>query len=371
VASTFTPEGLQKIAYSAYNGVFNRRDPFVIDRKAMPFWSFLARNEDTAPLAGADGVIIKYKTDIGLDIQGWERKDPLAFAEGSIELQAKFPWSNVHMGTELVHDDIEAMGYVVLPNQPRGKNFAKPDSESEAYRMINYMEEYVEGMMDKFEVQLDETLHRDNSADPKLPQGLDAYLPNGAATGYVTTGSIGGLSRASTPEVQHYCYVGATYGSGGTLASAMTTARREANLRARGRTGGGVDFILAGAGAIDRYVSYARANNLFYMTQTGDSKRKYDIGIPDTGLHFEGIPIVHDPTFEILDAKDAPSLPWTRRMYILNSKTWKMAYAPGKKKFFSAPMDEGDQRVTRLSLDSKLSLLPTVTNANAIVNVAS
>jgi hypothetical protein len=226
-------------------------------------------------------------------------------------------------------------------------------------------------MMDKFDVQLDLTMHRDNSADAKLPQGLDAYIPNGAATGYVSTGSLGGLTRASAPEVQHYCFVGATYSSGGTLAGALTTARREANLRARGRTGGGVDFILAGAGAIDRYVSYARANNIFFQTPIGDGKRGVDIGIPDTGLHFEGIPIVHDPTFEALDSLDAPSLPWTRRMYLLNSKTWKMAYAPGKKKFFSAPMDDGDQRITRLSLDSKAVLLPIVTNANAIVNIAS
>jgi hypothetical protein len=371
MASTFTPEGLQRIAYSVYNGVYNRRDPLVVDRKAMPFWSFLARQEDTAPLAGADGIVVKYKTDIGLDIQGWERKDPLAFAEGNIELSAKFPWSNVHMGQEIVHDDLEAMGYVVLPNQPRGKNFAKPDSESEAYRMVNYLEEIVEAMMDKFDVQLDETMHRDNSADPKLPQGLDAYLPTAATTGYVTSGSLGGLVRSSTPEVQHYCYVGATYASGGTLAAALTTARREANLKARGRTGGGVDFILAGAGAIDRYQSYARVNNMFNQTLIGDGKRKVDIGIPDSGLHFEGIPIVHDPTFEILDAKDAPSLPWTRRMYLINSKTWKMAYAPGKKKYFSAPMDEGDQRITRLSLDSKAVLLPLITNANAIVNIAS
>lgn len=371
MASSFTPEAIQQIAYSVYNGVYNRRDPYVVDRKAMPFLSFLSRNEDTAPLAGADGVVVKYKTDIGLDLQGWERKDPLAFAEGHIELQAKFPWSNIHMGTELVHDDLEAMGYVVLPNQPRGKNFAKPDSESDAFRMVNYLEEYVEGMMDKHDVQLDILMHRDNSSDAKLPQGLDAYLPTAATTGYVTSGSIGGLLRASTPEVQHYCAVGATYGSGGTIAQALTIARREANLRARGRTGGGVDFILAGAGAIDRYVAYARANNLFYMTQPGDGKRKLDIGIPDTGLQFEGIPIVHDPTFEILDAQDGPSLPWTRRMYLINSKTWKLAYAANKKKYFSAPPDEGDQRVTRLSLDSKLVLIPTVTNANAIVNIAS
>jgi hypothetical protein len=372
MTTAFTPEALQKIAYSVYSGVYNRRQPYVVDRKAMPWWSFLMRNEDTAPLAGADGVVVKYKTDCGLTLQGWERKDILAFGESNIELDLKFPWANVHQGNQLVHDDIEAMGYVVLPNQPRGKNFAKPDSESEAYRLVNYVEETIEAMMDKFDVESDKLLLRDNSTDPKLPQGLDGYLPNGAATGYVSAGSIGGRARLSFPEqLQHYCFVGATYATTGTLRQALITARREANLRARGRVGGGVDYIMAGAGAIDRYVQFAQNNNIQFWTQLSDGKRQVDIGIPDTGLHFEGIPIVHNPTFEILDAADAPSLPWTRRMYLMNAKSWKMAYAPNKKKFFSAPPDEGDLRVTRLSLDSKMNLLPLIVNANAIVNIAS
>lgn len=372
MASSFTPEVLAKIAYAAFNAVYNPKNPLVIDRKALPWWSFLAKHEDSAPMSGPNGVQIKYKTDIGLDIQGWERKDALAFAEGNIELDTVFPWSNVHMGAELIHDDIEAMGYVVLPNQPRGKNFAKALSESERYRLINYVSEFIESMDDKFDVQMDLTLHRDNSSDPKLPQGLDAYLPVGAAAGgaYVTSGSIGGKPRSSFPELQHYCYTGATVTLGGTLRGALTTARREANLRSRGRAGQ-IDYIMAGAGAIDRYVSYATTNNIQFRTELSDSTRKVDIGFPDTGLHFEGIPIIHNPTFEVLDAQDAPASPWTRRMYLLNSKTWKMAYVPGKKKYFSAPLDDADQRITRLSLDSKAVLLPLNNNANAIVTLAS
>lgn len=369
MASSFPAEILAKIAYSAYNAVYNPKNPMVIDRKAMPWWSFLAKHEDSAPMIGPNGIIIKYKTDIGLDIQGWERKDALAFAEGNIELDTTFPWSNVHMGAELVHDDIEAMGFVVMPNQPRGKNFAKSLSEAERYKLVNYVSEFIESMDDKFDVQLDLTLLRDNAADPKLPQGLDSYLPLGAATGYVSSGTIGTRPRASFHELQHYCYVGATATAAGTLRAALTTARREANLRSRGR-GGAVDYIMAGATAIDKYVAYATLNNIQFQTQLADSSRKVDIGFPDTGLHFEGIPIIHNPTFEVLDAQDAPASPWTSRMYLVNSKSWKMGYAPGKKKHFSAPNDDADQRITRLSLDSKCVLLPLNPNSNAIVTIA-
>lgn len=373
MAVQITGAALRELIYAAYDGVYNVKDPYKIDRKAMPWLSFLKRNTDSAPLIGPNGVVIKYQTELSGDLQGWSRTDPLAFNEANIDLDLTFPWSNIHQGLTLVHDDLEAAGLIVLPNQPRGKNFARPDSESQAFQMVNLLQSKMEGLMDKFDVNQDNLLLRDNSSDTKLPQGLDSYLPVGSATGYVSTGSIGGKTRASYPELQHYYSHAATYSAGGTLRSALTTARREANLRARGRTFGsqGIDFIMAGAGAIDRYVSYATANNIQFRTELSDSKRQVDIGFPDTGLHFEGIPIVHNPTFEILDAQLAPSVPWTRRMYLLNTKTWKMCFVPGKEKYLSFPPDEADVRRTRISLDSKQVLLPLNLNANAIVSIAA
>jgi hypothetical protein len=392
VAITYTPAALARIAYSVYDGVLNKRNPYIIDRKKMPWWSYLMRHEDTAPLAGANGVIVKLKQYGGLDIQGWERRDPLAFAESNIELQTQYPWSNVHMGLEIVHDDLEAMGYVVLPNQARGKNFAKADSKSDAFKMINYLEDQVEDMVDSFDVKMDQTLLRNNtSVDPKLPQGFDAYWPftatasdlagngttlgSGDVYGYYAAGSIGGKTRSQYEDLQHFVWSKATYGSNGTLRNALTTARREAELRSRGRSKSGIKFIMAGSRFIDKYVAFAQANTIQYHLTPGGTPR-LDIGIPDTGLHFEGTPIVHNPSFEIMDqllgyTGTGSALAWTNRAVLIDDSSVCIAYAPGKKKFFSAPMDEGDVRVTRLSLDSKCVLIPKINNANAIVGVVN
>ena len=389
MAITFTPDALQRIAYSTYNGVYNRKQPYIIDRKQMPFLSFLSKHEDTAPLAGSGGPIVKLKIYGGLDLQGWQRLDTLQFAEQDFELQTQYPWSNIHMGAEFVHDDIEAMGFVVLPNQPRGKNFAKADSESDAYRLVDWLSHAIEDMLDSFDVKEDQLLLSSNSSNSKLPQGLDAYWPISSSAsdyanytsdgdglrGYYQTGSVGGQTRASYPDLQHFCWYNATYAASGSLRRALITARREAELRSRGRSKGGIRFMMAGAGFIDRYVAFATKNGTNYTTSfinldpKGNSR--LDIGIPDTGLHFEGIPIVHNPSFEILDSIYGPTVTWTNRCYEIDTDSMRLAYAPGKKKFFSAPMDEGDTRVTRLSLDSKMVLLPLINNANSVVSVTA
>lgn len=386
MAITYTPEALQRIAYSVYNGVINAKAPEKLDRKNMPWRNFIRKHTGSAPLSGADGAIIKWKRTDVLELQGFERKDKLGFAEQEFMLDGRIPWSNVHMGAEMVHDDIEALGYVILPNQPRGKNFAKPDADSEPYRLVNYVAEALESMTDKYDIEEDRVLLTDNSANPKLPQGLDGYLPIASLTGMVTDpaggtygyydqGTICGRSRNAYPEdLQHFVWNNATFGANGSLRRALTRSRREAELRSRGRKSQGIGFIMAGTRAIDKYVQFATANNTnltnSFTPLTNGGLTKLDIGVADTGLHFEGVPIIHNPTFEVLDSLfPTTSVKWTNRMYLIDPASYMLCFAPGKDKFFSAPADDGDMRVTRLSLDSKLLLYPRVPNASAVVSI--
>ena len=48
-----------------------------------------------------------------------------------------------------------------------------------------------------------------------------------------------------------------------------------------------------------------------------------DIGIPDTEVQFENIPMIHNPTFEILDAEGYTSgtIAMTKRAYLINSRS--------------------------------------------------
>ena len=324
--------------------------------------------------SGVNGPVLKYQLTADLDLQGFSRRDVLGFGEAPIDLETQFPWSNVHMGQVLVHEDIEAAGGVtIVPNQARNRNMGKTDTLDQASILVDYLEAKLEAMDDKFDIAVDQMLLTDNSADPKLAQGLDAYLTIPAATGLVTTGGIGTKLRAQSIVLQHYAEIGLTYTAGGTLRDGLTRARRQANLNLRGMDMGqsGVDYLMVGAGFLERYVRFCTNNNIQFTTSMADKKRMIDAGIPDTGVTFEGIPLIHNPTFEILDTLFAPASPWTRRAYMMNSKTWQLSYAPKKKKVMSFPPDAADVRESRISLDSKLVLLPKAPNCNAVITVVN
>lgn len=360
--ATTTPEQLQKISYAVHKAVMNKRKPIIADRKQMPWYQdFIARKKKTVGQAGG-GTIIKMKKDGGLDLQFWERKDRLAFLEPSIEMEIEFPHTNVHVGMELVHEDLMKLGYSIEPNGARGKNFAKPMSEDEADRLINYFEEVVEEMMDTYDRKMDIALLRDGSYDSKAIVGLDGLISTTP-----TVGTFGTKSRANA-LLQNGVALGLTVSAAGTMRSGLTTLQRNLDLNSRGR-GGQVDVIYAGAAFIDGYVAFALANNWQVQTNAAGTKR-LDISVPDSGLHFNGIPIVHCPSFEIVDTLETAAVPWTKRAYLLTSKSWHLGMAGGLDKKFSAPLDPADQRVSKLSLDGRYSLICTLPTANGVASIA-
>jgi hypothetical protein len=184
-----------------------------------------------------------------------------------------------------------------------------------------------------------------------------------------TAGDLGGKSR-SNPILQHQVQTGSTVTTGGTLYEHLTALLRDTARWNRG-TPSQVDVIMAGSDWIDGYVKFMKNNGLSYQWDGAGPVSKLDIGIPDSAIRFQGIPIVHVPTFRVLDQKAlGGSYPWEKRAYGLASKAWKWCHTPGKLKNFSAPMDPPTQRFTRMSLDSRAVLVPTKIRGNFLSCIA-
>ncbi len=254
------------------------------------------------------------------------------------------------------------MGYNVVPNGPRGRNFAKPLAADDANRLVNYVEEQIEDMFDAFDVKNDLAYLRDGSYDTKAPVGLDGIISPVA-----TTGTVGGKSRAN-PLLQHTVYGGLTTAAAGTLRVGLTRAMRNANLNSRG-SAHKVDFLMCGSAFLEGYVAFATANSWQVQTKATGTP-KLDIGIPESGYEFEGIPLVFNPSFDPLDTIETASPVWSKRCYGLSSKTWKFLTCPGRDKEFSAPMDPADERISRLSLDGRNQLVCLNPNANFLVSIS-
>lgn len=363
------PEALQRIAYSTYANVMNRKKEIIVDRKELVFFAFLEKRKKSTVGQAGGTTTIKLKKSGGFTLQFWERRDPLTFIEPNIELELNYSFTNVHSGFEVVHEDLFKMGYLVKPNST-GKGtsgFATRMSEDEASILVDWFDSAIEEWDDAYDRNVELAWLRDGSYDTKAPVGLDGLINLTP-----TTGNIGGKSR-SNPLLQHTVFLGSTVTAGtGTLRANMTKARRKADLNSRGRGGSGVDMILAGEDFIDGYVQFAINAGIDYQTRIGDGAiKKVDIGIPESGYHFEGKPIVYCPTFnDLAILEPSAAVSWNKRAYMLNSKTIHFLQMSGMDKFQSHPADPSDQRVSRFSMDGRYCLAVSVPNANALVSIA-
>lgn len=358
-----TPEQVSRVALSVYKYVANKKNPTAIDRQKMILPEIFGKRKGQSSATGGTWKW-KLKHDSGTQMQMFQRKDVLGFTEPEFLMEMEYDFKNFFMGNEVTHEDLQELGYDVTPDGPRGKSFAKASSDTEAERLVNYFEELIESLDDKFDVEMDKILHRDGSYDSKALVGLDGILP---VTN--TSGTIGGINRADS-RVRHYVETNLTVTANGTLLDGLTRARRNCLLNGRGHNLGGGLVMVAGAAFVDGYRSYAKANGIEYKWDPSKALNGLDIGIPEASFQFEGVPIVWDPTFEYLDTIESPTATWTKRCYLLAPKTWKLMVGNKMDKTFSAPLDKAEQRVSRFGLTSRLSLGCVVPNANALVTIA-
>lgn len=366
--ATTSPEVLQRIAYAVYDDVMNRKKPIIVDRKDMAVHALLMKRKKSSGQAGGT-TTIKLQKDGGFTMQFWERRDPLAFQEANIELELEFPFTNVHQGFEVVHEDLYKMGYLIKPNgTAKASGAASRLSEDEVNVLVDWFDAVLEEWDDSFDRNLEVAWCRDGSYNTKAPVGLDGLINLSP-----TTGTIGGKSR-SNPLLQHTVSTGlTTTANTGTLITGMTTARRAANTfsRGSGTPSGGIDMILVGDSFLDAYVEYARNNGIQYQKQVGGPINKLDLGIPESGYEFEGISLVRANVFADLDVLEpSATIPWRKRAYMLNSKTLHFLEMAGMDKLESRAADQSDQRVTRFSMDGRYCLAISAPNRNALVTVA-
>lgn len=362
------PEALQRISYAVYNDVMNRKKEIIVDRHDLVFKAFLDKRSKSSGQAGGS-TTIKLKKSGGFTLQFWERRDPLAFVEPNIELELSYSFTNVHSGFEVVHEDLYKMGYLIKPNKTGGSvsSAGSKLSEDEANILVNWFDAAIETWDYEYDKNIELAWLRDGSYDTRAPVGLDGLVNLSP-----TTGTIGGKSRAN-PLLQHQVFTGLTTTTlTGTMRTRMTQARRRANLLSSGRGSGGIDVIMAGSDFIDAYVQFAINQGIDYQHPVASGQiKKIDIGIPESGYHFEGIPIAYCPTFDDLATiEPSATVDWKKRAYMLNSKTFHFLNMAGLDKFQSHPSDPSDQRVSRFSMDGRYCLAISVPNANALVSVA-
>jgi hypothetical protein len=361
--AVLSPKSVQRAVLAARNTVLNKFKLIPQDRSELVWLNILKKKAKSSASNG--GVIeVQLKKNGGLKLEHYVGSDRLNHQENDIALKLTYEFKYSHMGLRVVHQELEDSGFVVLPNQARSKKFARMNS-GDADLLMNLLEERVEDMDRTWDEEFDLMLLMDGSQNPKAMPGLDALLPLDP-----TTGLIGGKDR-SNPLLQHYVKTGLTTGAGANIRVEMTRARRQAEINNGGGFGGKVDLLMVGGEFLDGYTTTSEANGLRYTRDAGKQKG-VDLGIPDTAVDFEGLPMVFNPTFARLDALGYTdgTIAMEKRCYMLTMKSHEFLHLPGKLKYFSAPMDLPDRRETLMDLDARTAYALTKPNSNAIVTIA-
>ena len=242
--------------------------------------------------------------------------------------------NSAHDGFKFSEDYLLGNGILIGDSQnPRNSG------DASLVQLTNVFNEAMESLRLGFEEMLDLSLHLDGQYNP----GATAMTPHAAINGldYLVNMNPSALGIGGIPFGEAWWHNHFDYGLGLDISGAVPAAKGYPNAtllaamqdmwRACQKNGGSPNFLLAGTDFIKGYELASHTAMSRYAVQPGSMSEpwNYDpsLEIKDmgtfTGLFFNGVPIIWDPTFDQCTVKDGGSsmnkiVPWTNRCYMLN-----------------------------------------------------
>jgi len=234
---------------------------------------------------------------------------------------------------------------------------------AEKIQLVHKLKENFTTLRDGFQENFDKELHLDGSANPNAVPGLDAIVsltPN--------TGTVGGINAATFDWWRNFARLNIATSGIGDLIDAMEKLFRECT--AYGKLGN-PDFIVVGSEMYDAI----QADSLKVLG------RQINLGQSSTGgvtvdpstkaLAFKGVPIVWDPTFDVLDAQlGLTTNKWSKRGYMLNSKAIKLRPVNGRWLVQRNPPRVYDRYVYYFGITADYGLTCCKRNSLAVFSIA-
>ena len=277
--------------------------------------------------------------------------------------QASFEWKGAHDGFSLNEDFLLGNGITIVDSQSPTTN-----TGAEMQQLTNLFEENMETLRLGFEETFDLDLHRDGSTDTRTIEGLDHLIALDP-----TAGVVGGIDRATALWWRNQ-RAADLLRDGTDMIQAMETMWRDCT-----RNGGVPDFILAGGTFVDTFRDAAKGEINRYAVQQVNAHTPGELdpsirqadGATYTGLHFQGVPIVYDPSFQVLDAADSPAIPWEDRCYFINTKHMKLRPAQGHDMVARKPPRDHDYYIYYWGLTWKGGMCINRSNCHGVLSLAA
>jgi len=362
---SFTANEITELGYSSLN-YYLKNNPIDQIQQVRPLLRKLMAGKRSFP-GGNDSIVEQLRKSYGADMQWFQGADAVTYNTRNTLDQAKFPWKGCHDGFEMSEDYLLSNGITVTDGGNPVTN-----SRGERLRLTNLFKESMEVLRLGFEEQLDLDLHR-TAADTDHIDGLDSLVSLTP-----TVGIVGGIDRSTNAWWQNQ-FADTLTGADDAAAHKAMINTMENLWRKCIINGGAPDCIIAGAQFVDQFRKAAQTEISRYMVQQTqfmtpaqfDPSTKQGADGTFTGLAFQGVPIVYDPTFEVLDAEDTPTtgLLWTDRCYFINTKHMKLRPAEGHDMIARKPPRAFGNYVHRWGLTWKGGLCINRSNCHAVMSL--
>lgn len=361
--AALSSQDLLKIARNAFKRVHNKEKNQKIDRRERPWLTFL---ESKRKDSGFEGGVVMYPLQLSFSDPGttWSGDDEIEAIDPDFSLNMEYGYFNYTTAMIFKHDRLTRLGFSIKANG-EGTLQSRAMGKDMAFKIQDYVKNQVEGFKDNHDRYLDRLLLRSGAASPNDPVGLFGILSEST-----TTGLVGGLDKATYPQVRHQRQTGLTSSAGGDFRSFLEDVLALANQFSHSNgVAGRIDFMMAGSAFIKAYKNWGELNNYQVHRMVSDKLKTYDFAIPDDALQFEGVPIIRNYSMDDLDSIDTFSPTCTKLLVGLNSKSWHFKSLPGKYKSLSSPQDPPKQRVSREDIDTTAHLACDAPASNMIAAV--
>jgi hypothetical protein len=276
-----------------------------------PLLKALSANKKTFP--GAKQYINeKLRTTNDSNFQWFAPDSEVSYNRKRTLTEANFSWGSAHDGFALTEEEL-LQNYISVTDD---RNAAP--TQSEQFQFVNLITENTETLKAGFNEKFDYELHLDGTQSTEAIPGLDALVSTTP-----TTGTVGGINRATTTIWRNQAETGISVASAGNL-----QARMEINWRACARVGGNApNLIMCGSKFLDAYRADLLATR---VVQVNAKNGGINLDGGSDNPTFKGVPIVWDPVMDDLQAALNPTVNWDKRCYFLNTRFLKLRPAQGQ-----------------------------------------
>jgi len=355
----FTTEQLSYAGNAAIN-YFLRNDPVDQINVNRP-WIKKLMGDKKPYVGGLQYVVEQLRYSNDSNFQSYFGDTQVTYNRKRTLQQAKFTWGAFHDGFGLNEDELAQNGIVMTDDK------SSVPTDAEKVQLTNLLQENAETLKLGFQENFDYMLHRDGSQAATDIPGLDALVSTTPTVSLV----VGGLDQSIYTWWQNTAITGISTATAGNLTQQMEIAWRDCT-----RYGGFTpDLILCGEEFLDAYRTDSKSSiirNVF--VKDGMNKGVTLDGSvgsgAKTGLSFKGLELDWDPVMTVLDALDAPLVPWSKRCYFINTKFLKLRPIQGHWMVSRTPPRVYDRYVHYWALTAKAALTTGKRNAHAVLSIA-